>query len=124
RKRVSMQIFLYRNGAAKVEEGFAKEDLPKLLEDRTNVVWVDICGDSENSISEARDVLLNVFKFHPLTVEDCIEERNQPKVEPLPDHLYFIVHGIRAGETKSENFVTKELDGYLGPNYVVTFHVE
>jgi magnesium transporter len=67
---------------------------------------------------------LNVFKFHHLTVEDCIETRNQPKIEAFPDYLYFIVHGVRPTETSPTNFVTKELDAYLGPNYVVTFHVE
>ncbi len=119
-----MEIFVYRPGAEHVEEGFAAADLPGLLADKRNVVWLDILGDSPERIESAKDVLLNVFKFHPLTVEDCIEERNQPKVEPFPDHLYFIVHGIRSGETKPESFVTKELDGYLGDNYVVTFHTE
>jgi magnesium transporter len=69
-------------------------------------------------------VLLDTFHFHPLTVEDCIETRNQPKVDAFPDYLYFIVHGIKPKETNPANFATKELDGYLGPNYVVTFHVE
>jgi magnesium transporter len=69
-------------------------------------------------------VLLNVFKFHYLTVEDCLETRNAPKVEAFPDYFYFIVHGVRPGETSPSNFATKELDGYLGKNYVVTFHVE
>lgn len=119
-----MQIFVYRKGAAKVEEGFSKSDLPELLSDKTNVVWVDLLGDTPERRENARDILLNVFHFHPLTVEDCIEDRNQPKVEPFPDHLYFIVHGIRAGDTSPDNFVTKELDGYLGENYVVTFHNE
>jgi len=59
-----------------------------------------------------------------LTVEDCIETRNQPKVEAFPDYLYFIVHGIKPGETHPTKFVTKELDVYLGDNYVVTFHLE
>jgi magnesium transporter len=67
---------------------------------------------------------LNVFKFHPLTVEDCLETRNQPKVEAFPDYFYMIVHGVRPEETSSANFTTKELDAYLGKNYIVTFHVE
>ncbi len=119
-----MQIFVYKKGAAKVEEGFTKTDLPALLADKTNVVWVDLIGNTPERIENARETLLNIFKFHPLTVEDCIEERNQPKVEPFPDYLYFIVHGIRSGDTSPENFVTKELDGYLGNNFVVTFHSE
>lgn len=117
-----MEIFVYRQGAAQVEEGFTAEDLPELLDDNDNVVWVDFLGETPEQVEEAKTVLLEVFKFHHLTVEDCIETRNQPKVEAFPSYIYFIVHGIKPGETGPGNFVTKELDGYLGENFVVTFH--
>jgi magnesium transporter len=119
-----MEIFVYRTGADKVEENFTEKDLPELLADETNVVWVDMRGETSEQAEEAKNVLLNVFKFHRLTVEDCLETRNQPKVEGFPDYIYFIVHGIKPGETSAANFATKELDGYLGKNFVVTFHVE
>lgn len=119
-----MEIFLFRQGAEKVEEGFTRDDLPGLLADETNVVWVDLRGDTPEYVELAKDVLENIFKFHYLTIEDCLETRNQPKIEGFPDYLYFIVHGVKPDETTSTNFVTKELDGYLGRNYVVTFHVE
>lgn len=118
-----MEIFLYRKDGERVEEGFTREDLPALIADKTNVVWVDLQGETEEHLAEAKDVLLNVFKFHYLTVEDCVETRNQPKIESFEDYIYFIVHGIKPNETNPSNFVTKELDGYLGPNFVVTFHV-
>lgn len=119
-----MEIFVYRQGSDQVEEGFSFDELPALIADKTNVVWVDMLAETTEQIGEAKDVLLNVFKFHYLTVEDCIETRNQPKIEAFPTYLYFIVHGVRPEETSSSNFVTKELDGYLGENYVVTFHLE
>ena len=119
-----MEIFVYRKGAEAVEEGFIAMDLPGLLADKTNVVWVDLLGETDEQIEDARDVLLNIFSFHPLSVEDCIETRNQPKIEAFPDYLYLIVHGIKPGETNHANFVTKELDAYLGENFVVTFHLE
>jgi magnesium transporter len=117
-----MEIFVYKPNAARVEEGFTADDLPDLLDDKNNVVWVDFLGETPEQVEEAKAVLLNVFKFHYLTVEDCIETRNQPKVEAFPNYIYFIVHGIKPGETGPGNFVTKELDGYLGENFVVTFH--
>ena len=117
-----MEIFVYRNGSDRVEEGFTAKELPALLEDQGNVVWVDLLGESPEQIEEAKRVLLDIFGFHHLTVEDCIETRNAPKIEAFPEYIYFIVHGIKPGETGPANFATKELDGYLGPNYVVTFH--
>lgn len=118
-----MEIFVYKKGANEIKEGYGVADLPQLLADETNVVWVDLLGETPEQVAEAKDLLLNVFKFHYLTVEDCLETRNQPKVEAFPDYFYFIVHGVK-NETNSANFVTKELDGYLGRNFVVTFHTE
>ena len=118
------EIFLYRNGAEKVEEGASIDDLPGLLADETNVIWVDIRGEDESDIPAIKDLLLNVFKFHYLTVEDCIETRNAPKVEAFPDYFYFIVHGVKPDEAEPSSFQTRELDGYLGKNFVVTFHIE
>ena len=119
-----MEIFVYRNGAREIEENFSAADLPALLADKTNVVWVDFLIETDEQIAEAKNILLNVLKFHPLTVEDCFETRNQPKIEAFPEYLYFIVHGVKPEETRTSNFYTKELDGYLGDNYVVTFHLE
>jgi len=117
-----MEIFVYRHGAEKVEEGFSASELPALLREKDSVIWVDLLGEHPEQIEEARRIMLEVFHFHPLTVEDCFETRNQPKVEAFPNHFYFVVHGIKPGETGPGNFVTKELDGYLGDNYVVTYH--
>lgn len=119
-----MEIFVYRKGSETVEEGFSSDQLPDLLADKTNVVWVDLRGETPEQVEEAVDILTNVFKFHHLTIEDSIETRNQPKFEAFPEYLYFIVHGVKPDETSSFNFATKELDGYLGDNYVVTFHKE
>lgn len=113
---------MYRHGAEKVEEGFSASELPALLREKDSVIWVDLLGEHPEQIEEARRIMLEVFHFHPLTVEDCFETRNQPKVEAFPNHFYFVVHGIKPGETGPGNFVTKELDGYLGDNYVVTYH--
>lgn len=118
-----MEIFVYRKGADEIEEGFEAKDLPKLLADENNVVWVDFNVPNEADKIEADAVLLNVFKFHPLTVEDARETRNQPKVEAFPNYLFFIFHGVK-NETNTANFATKELDGYLGNNFIVTYHHE
>lgn len=119
-----MEIFVYRHGSDKVEEGFSFDELPELLKEKDSVIWVDLLGERPEQVEEARRIMLDIFQFHPLTVEDCIETKNQPKVEAFTDYFYFIVHGIKAGETGPGNFVTKELDGFLGPNYLVTFHTE
>ena len=112
-----MEILVYRQGGAKVEEGFTVDQLPDLLQDNTAIIWVDMEAPTEAD----ENVLLDVFHFHPLTVEDCRENRHYPKVEEFPGYLYLIVHGVRA-DTSPEHFNTIELDAFLGANYVITYH--
>jgi len=114
-----MEIFVYRDGATRVKEGFGVEHLPELLKDEKAVIWVDMEAPSETDDR----VLLDIFHFHPLTVEDCRANRHHPKVEEFPDYLYFIVHAVRT-DTSPDRFNTIELDGFLGRNYVVTYHHE
>jgi magnesium transporter len=112
-----MEILLYRNGAHKITEGVTVDQLPELLQDKSAVIWVDM----ESPTEADERVLLDVFHFHPLTVEDCHENRHYPKVEEFPGYLYFIVHGVTA-DTSPDRFNTIELDGFLGSNYVITYH--
>ncbi|MBA2620404.1 MAG: magnesium/cobalt transporter CorA [Acidobacteria bacterium] len=114
-----MEIFVYQKGAHQVEEVFTMENIPELLANPDNLVWVDM----EAPTVEEDKILSSVFHFHPLTIEDARQTRNAPKVEAFADYLFFIVHGVKL-ETNSFNFLTKELDGYLGKNFVVTYHHE
>jgi magnesium transporter len=118
-REVTMDIFVYRNDSDKVEEGFTVDQIPALLADDKCVFWVDMEAPTE---SDDR-VLLDVFRFHPLTVEDCRANKHHPKVEEFLDYIYFIVHAVRT-DASPERFNTIELDGFLGRNYVVTYHHE
>jgi magnesium transporter len=112
-----MDIFLYRAGQDQVETGFTADQLPELLKHEQDVIWVDMPQPTD---ADER-VLRDVFHFHPLTIEDCRENRHYPKVEEFPGYLYLIVHGVRA-DTSPDHFNTIELDGFLGKNYVITYH--
>ncbi len=112
-----MEILVYRHGDQKVQEGIPVDQLPELLKDESTLIWVDM----EMPTHEDERVLLDVFQFHPLTVEDCRENRHYPKVEEFPGYMYLIVHGVRA-DTSPDRFNTIELDAFLGSNYVITYH--
>ena len=75
----------------------APEELPALLARPEARVWVDLSapvGDAEIAI------LRDVFKFHPLAIEDCLGSRAQPKVDEYDGYLYLITHGLSAGATR------------------------
>ncbi len=112
-----MEIFVYRKGADFVEEGFSTAKLPELLANPENLVWVDMEAPTAADVQ----ILSDVFHFHPLTIEDAVETRNQPKIESYNKYLFLIVHGVTM-QTNTTNFITNELDVYLGKNFVVTFH--
>lgn len=114
-----MEIFAYKTGDESVRENIPVGDLSELLKDENTVVWVDMDVRTKEDLRQAELIYKDIFKFHHLTIEDCREARNQPKVEEFPDYLFFIVHGIKS-KAKTSNFITKELDGYLGRNFVVT----
>lgn len=112
-----MEILVYRKGVPKIQEHFTAADLPELLKDESAVIWIDM----ESPTADDEQILLDVFKFHPLTVEDCRENRHYPKIEEFDGYIYFIVHGVTA-DISPDRFNTIELDGFLGPNYVITYH--
>jgi magnesium transporter len=114
-----MEILVYQKGVPRIQENFTAADLPELLKDEHAVIWVDM----ESPTTADEQVLLDVFKFHPLTVEDCRENRHYPKIEEFDSYIYFIVHGVTA-DTSPDRFNTIELDGFLGHNYVITYHHE
>jgi magnesium transporter len=107
-------IYVHRNGetdrVARVE--------PEWLEPTSNVVlWVDLAAPTPD---EAR-ILTDVFHFHPLSVEDALSEIHWPKVEQYPGYLYLILHGIDFDHGQRE-FATRDVDFFLGRNYLVTVH--
>jgi magnesium transporter len=96
----------------------APEELRALLARRDARVWVDLSapiGDAETAI------LRDVFKFHPLAIEDCFGSRVQPKVDEYEGYLYLITHGLSAG-ANADDAEPVELDAFLGPNFLVTHH--
>jgi len=96
------------------------DELPALLTRSGARVWVDLSapiGEAETAI--VRDV----FKLHPLAIEDCFERRAHPKIDEYDGYLYLITHGLSAGAT-ADSAEPVELDAFLGANYLVTHHAD
>jgi magnesium transporter len=96
----------------------AVADLPALLADPSVHLWIDTCG-TDNAAAEA--LARDVFHFHPLTVEDCFQVREHPKLEVFEDYLFVITHGLAAGST-ALSATSVELDAFIGPRYLFTYH--
>ena len=81
-------------------------------------VWVDLVRPTPE---DGQAILANLFHFHPLSIEDALSDVHHPKVEPYDGYLYVILHGIDFHASQHE-FSTRDVDFFLGPNYLVTVH--
>ncbi len=79
--------------------------------------WIDL---EDPTVKEAT-ILEDPFHFHPLAIEDCLSDVNLPKVDEYEGYIFLIVHGIRF-DAPTDQFFTRELDVFLGKNYLVTHH--
>ena len=108
-----LTYFRYANG--KIEQlDFAPE---RLTEVAGALHWIDL----EVPTPEEAAILSNVFHFHPLAIEDCLEDVHHPKLDEYDNYVFAIVHGIRF-DAPTEEFVTRELDIFLSATYLVTHH--
>jgi magnesium transporter len=107
-----ISVYVYRDGSTQCVETLD----PSWVRPESGVrLWVDL---SDPSPEESR-VLIDVFHFHELAVEDAISEIHHPKVESYGDYLYVILHGIDF-QARHHRFLTQDVDFFLGPNYLVT----
>ena len=56
-----------------------------------------------------------------LAVEDVINEIHVPKVDDYGGYLYLVFHSLTVGDEPMD-IHTKEIDVFVGPNYLVTVH--
>lgn len=108
---IAVHTFRPGKGYARFETVAAVHDS---LADPACVFFVDL----ETPTPDEEKVLREVLPFHPLTVEDVLEDHSLPKVEDFDDYLYVVVHGIEPGE-KATDFELKELDLLLGDRFLV-----
>jgi magnesium transporter len=115
---------LQRNGKD-VREFLSLDALTQLLEQKPSLVWIDIFEQKMSSeLRNKLEFLLNeVFTFHPLAVEDLLQQDNTPKVDDWDRYLYIVLHGVRF-DKNLDDVDTSELDIFLGANYLITFREE
>jgi len=107
-----LTYFRYANGKIEQPPEFERE---LLTEDALH--WIDL---EDPTVKEAT-ILEDPFHFHPLAIEDCLAEVHHPKVDDYEAYVFVIVHGIRF-DAPTDTFITRELDIFLGRNYLITHH--
>jgi magnesium transporter len=88
------------------------------LHDAGGLFWVDF-GDEPPEVVEPH--LRDTFNFHALAIDDALHEAHVPKIDNWGEYVYAVAHGVVFDEVTLA-LSTRELDIFLGKNYLVTHH--
>lgn len=110
---------LYYTAAGDLLTDLEIDQYKKALEDPKGLLWVDFEGTRpEND----EPILSQVFGFHPLAIDDALQESHVPKVDDWGEYLYIVLHAVVLDHDDQAHLETQELDIFLGRNFLVTHH--
>lgn len=95
-----------------------KQVLDSYITDQKTLLWVDFYNEPQEAVES---LMIEKFKFHPLSVDDAVQENHVPKLDDWIDYLYIVLHSLAKSEN-SDDIETLELDIFLGKDYLVTYH--
>jgi magnesium transporter len=112
-----MRRILYRRGDGRIDATLGMDDIPAALSDPAGLLWVDFLDETDES---CRRILADMFHFHPLAIDDALQESHVPKLDDWDTYLYIVLHALAFDPRAEENLSTQELDIFMGPRYIVT----
>ncbi len=104
----------------RVEDGAS---LLTAIAERSTLLWIDIFDPSEGEDAHVVRLLREEFRFHPLAVDDALDESHLPKVDDWGEYVYLVLHTV-SFDANLSHVRTHELDVFVGRNYLVTYHTE
>jgi len=109
---------MYRSGDGQVHVDLPLEELATALHDADGLLWVDLVDEAPGA---CEPILRETFGFHPLAIEDALEQSHVPKIDDWGQYLYLVLHAVVLNDGDVD---TVELDLFLGQNYVVTHQAQ
>ena len=104
----------YRDGVV-VAEGFPVAEVSDHLAAPGTVVWLDLADPDRADLA----VLTEELDLHPLAMEDAVNDRQRPKVDRYPDHLFLNAYFVSL-DGPSGTLATAEIAAFVLPNALVT----
>ena len=101
----------------KFTDDFPSTEISEYCLAEKNVVWADVSDPTGQDFID----LAEEFGFHPLSIEDCQQMHQRPKVEEYPGY-YFIVLYEAELVGPEDDLELRELNIFLGANFLVTVH--
>ncbi|MEB2334332.1 MAG: magnesium/cobalt transporter CorA [Anaerolineaceae bacterium] len=110
---------LYYSPGKPIRKDIPPSEFAKLIRNHRSLLWVDFVNEpDENSLP-----ILQNFGFHPLSIEDALQQTHSPKLDDWGSYLYIVMNYIDLQENGNTwESEINELDIFLGSNYIVTHH--
>ncbi|MBV6451414.1 MAG: Cobalt/magnesium transport protein CorA [Anaerolineales bacterium] len=110
---------LYFSPGKPIRKDIPPQEFPKLVRDRRGLLWVSLINESIETCLP----ILQGFGFHPLAIDDALQETHVPKLDDWGNYLYIVLNYLVIEENGTDwETRTEELDIFLGPNYIVSLH--
>ena len=84
--------------------------------DEQTITWITVDGLQNTELMEE---LGNIFKLHPLVLEDILNTSQRPKMEDYGEYLYIVLRNF-TGQGNGE-LVSEQISIVLGKNFVLSF---
>jgi len=101
---------------SKLHEFNAVEQVFSETSNTKEMFWLNINNPTENDFR----FLKNKFKFHPLTIEDCIHKTKRCKLDDYNDYHFLIL--VTSDSHANNAFSYNNIYVYIGSNYIITIH--
>ncbi len=82
---------------------------------KSGYAWLDYCEPGAKELSE----LIEPLHIHPLSIEDCTDENQIPKIEDFPSNTFMLFNDFRYAD---HALVIQEVDVIIGSRFLVTVH--
>ncbi len=109
---------LYFTSKKSLRENLQPADFAAAIRARDSLLWVDFLGEPP----EICEPILKQFGFHPLSIEDALQETHSPKIDDWGNYIYVVVNYMNLLQNSDWDIEVDEIDIFLGHNYVITHH--
>ena len=110
---------LYYVSGKPIRKDMSPLEFPKLIRDRHSLLWIDFSDEPASSCLP----ILQSFGFHPLAIDDALQETHAPKLDDWGEYLYIVLNYMNiSADGEAWETDVDELDIFLSHNYIVTHH--
>ena len=93
---------------AELRTDLSRDEFREVIANGEGLLWVDIQKEPREKVEP---LLREVFGFHPLAIEDALDEAHVPKVDDWGSYLYVVLHGVLNSTLEDGNELqTDEID--------------